>query len=61
MLINQRMFLPAIFLLASACSGNEEPEGVIPEAQLQAMEKARAVEDALEKQHQELRRKLEEE
>ncbi len=61
MLLNQRAILPAIFLLVSACSGNEEPQGVIPEAQLQAMEKARAVEDALEKQHEELRKKLGEE
>jgi hypothetical protein len=59
MLLNQRVFLTAIFLFASACSSDDNPQGVIPEAQLQAMEKARAVEDALEKQHEELRKKLE--
>lgn len=61
MRLNQRVFLAAILLLVCACSRNENPQGVIPEAQLQAMEKARAVEDALEKQHEELRKKLEEE
>jgi len=49
--------------VVDACSNAEEtkPTGVIPEAQLQALEKARAVEDALKKQHEELRRKLDEE
>lgn len=46
-------------LFASACSDKEaKPAGVIPEAQLQALENARAVEDELKKQHEELRRKL---
>ena len=69
MLLNQRVLLicrwvllTAILALGSSCSSDgEDPQGVIPEGQLQAMEKARAVEDALQKQHEELRKKLDEE
>lgn len=47
----------------ASCSDTEKtkPAGVIPEAQLQALEKARRVENELKKQHEELREKLDEE
>lgn len=62
-MLNQRlvMLMTIVMVFANACAKNDEPKGVIPEAQLQAMKKARAVEDALQKQHEELRKKLEEE
>jgi hypothetical protein len=47
----------------ASCPDTEKakPAGVIPEAQLQALEKARGVENELKKQHEELREKLDEE
>lgn len=38
----------------------KEPTGVIPQAQLDALEKANGVEDALKQQEQETRRKMDE-
>lgn len=63
MSLTNTVLLVSAMLLVGACSKNEEvkPTGVIPEAQLQAMEKARAVEEELKKQHKELRKKLDEE
>lgn len=61
MSVQHRILLLMALVMPVACSSSDEPQGVIPEAQLQALEKARAVEDALEKQHKELRKKLDEE
>lgn len=57
------ILLLSIAILMGACAKEEEvkPSGVIPEAQLPALEKASAVEEALQKQHEELRKKLDEE
>lgn len=46
-----------------SCSDTEKtkPAGVIPKSQLQALETARGVEDQLKKQHDEQRKKLDEE
>ena len=41
----------------TACGGSDEPEGVIPQGQLDAMEKAENVEDVLQ-QAEEQRREL---
>lgn len=50
-----------VCLVVSACSNDEtRPAGGIPEAQLKALEKAGAVEDKLKKQHEELRKELDE-
>lgn|SRR5690554_1744497 len=55
--------LVSAMILMSACAQDEKakPSGVIPEAQLQALEKARSVEEALKQQHEEQRKKLDEE
>lgn len=45
----------------AACSGKEdESTGVIPQAQLDALEKAKGVEATLEQQEQNTRRKIDE-
>lgn len=63
MLLQKLIMASIAILVMSACTDQKEakPAGVIPEAQLKAMEKARAVEDELKKQHDELRKKLNEE
>jgi len=61
--LKKLMGLIALLLCIAACSdtGKTKPAGAIPEAQLKALEKARGVEDELKKQHDELRKKLNEE
>lgn len=50
-----------VCLVVSSCSNDgTRPAGVIPDAQLKALEKAGAVENELKKQHEELRKKLDE-
>jgi hypothetical protein len=59
---NFTLLVTAVMLI-SACAQEEKvkPSGVIPEAQLQALEKARSVEEALKQQHEERRKSLDEE
>lgn len=55
------LILAAITAAVSGCSNNEqEPTGVIPHAQKQAVEKARGVEDALQQQAEQTRRQVDE-
>lgn len=46
-------------VLVSCSAKKEEPTGVIPKAQLEALEKAKEVEDVLKKQEEATRKKLE--
>lgn len=55
------MLITLLSVLACSDTEKKKPAGVIPESQLQALEKARGVEDELKKQHEELRKKLDEE
>lgn len=55
------LILAAITAATIGCSGNEqEPTGVIPHAQKQAVEKARGVEDTLQQQAEQTRRRVDE-
>lgn len=47
-------------VLAACDADKKEPTGVIPQAQLDALEKAKGVEDALKQQDQETRKKIDE-
>lgn len=57
-------WLIVLALVASgvtACSsGQEEPTGVIPQAQLDALEKAKGVEDAMKRQAEDLQKRVDE-
>ena len=54
------VFICSILILFSCSSKEEQPTGVIPDAQLKALEKAQEVENLLKQQDETLRKKIEE-
>lgn len=56
----RHLLIAAVFLSLIACSSDkkEEATGVIPEHQLQALEKAKQTEDLLKKEKEEMDKKI---
>ena len=54
------LFCVIVFMVAACSSKEQEAKGVIPQAQLDALEKAKQVEDVLKETEQKRRAELEE-